>query len=193
MKVAVIIFLLVGALCFTSAFAEESKQKLEKEAEKLALSQDDDDGVLEKVLMKMLVKMQDDKEGDYAEKEGEEDTEALADMQDEEDDDSAQEQDNDEEEGSDQHIRCRGKRCFPRPCHGRRCHPPIYKIKLLARKLISFGSQAQSIGGKLLSLSSTLRRLSSSLGSYGRQLKSLGLSMSSLGRKLLMFHYPYRG
>ena len=191
MKATLIAFLLVGALCIASTLADGSSRNRKEKVDELevAAEQGDDGGdkVLEKVLMKMLAKMQEDGG------EQQEDGDGLAEMQDDEEGDVDQQEGNEEdameqdmnkaaEQLSTVRKRCLGRRCFPSTF-------PLYKLKRLGRKLISFGNTASSLGRRLIILSRTMRSISSSMSSYGRQLTSLGLSMRSIGRQLVYFRY----
>ena len=208
---ATIFLLLLGALCWTSALAEESSAKKRKDVvDELVFAQDEDDsdsdGAIEKALRQVLAKLQGDEEdeGEGKSQDGGDDVDSLlALLQDEEDEgegETVKEQGDDDDEGTAQILvpvkrrLCRGRRCRPPfhfPCRGRRCSSPLWRLKKYARMLISMGGKASSMGGRMLSMSSTLMRDGRSMGSMENQLKSLGRSMSSFGRKLLFFRWPY--
>ena len=86
MKTAVILLLFVGALCWTCTVAEKETNKVDKKVV-VQEENEDTDGVLEKILMKMLAKMQDDEDEDEeGVKQDDEDEEGVKNQDDEDED-----------------------------------------------------------------------------------------------------------
>ena len=191
---AIIFLLLLGALCFTTSLAEDTSDKKKKDREdELAFSQDD---AIERALLQLFAKVQDKEEGDDKGKiqDEDDDDDLLALLQDEGDEgeaESVKEQDGDDDEGAAQLLKKRLR--FRFPCRGRRCFSPYWKLKRMARKMISMGRQTTSMGGKMSSMSSTLIRDSRSMSAMAGQMKALGRRMSAFGRRLLFLHWPYHG
>ena len=156
MKATLVAFLLVGALCVASTFAEGNR--------KLEVSEQGDDGdkALEKVFMKLLAKMQEDG--------AEEEEDDLAEMQDD---------DENKEDALEQDVnKAVEQLSITKPYSN-------FKLKILGNQLITFGGKAVTLGKNLLIFSKTLRSISSSLSSHGLKLKQLGLTLTALGRKLV--------
>ena len=195
---AIIFLLLLGALCYTTSLADEDSSKRKKD--ELAFSQDGDDDAIERALLQLFAKAQDeegDDEGNIQD-DDDNDNDLLALLQGEDDEgegESVKEQD-DDDEGAAQHLR-RFRFPFPRPCRRgglRRCFPPfLFWLKKIAKKLIKMGSLTTKMGGKMSAMSSLLIRDGKKMSGMGGDMTTLGKSMCILGKKLLFLHFPFRG